>query len=206
MKQVSLVTTIFICMSGVACASTVFSENFDTVNTGLVVTGTIGQFHVTSGNVDIVGTFPTNNFGELCVSPETTNCVDLDGETNASITSTPILLMPGFYTFSFALNGSQRGAATSTTVNFAGFSNTYNLTSSSTNTFTVPITVSTAGSSNVVFTSNTPGPYGALLDNVLVTFDSPLGGVPEPASYGLVVGALAVIFLVRTKVNTSRIG
>ncbi len=180
-------------LTGVSQASIIFSETFDTVPTSLNTTGTIGNFTVTSGNVDIVGTFPTYNYGSLCVAPESVNCVDLDGNTNATITSSSISLAAGSYILSFDLNGSQRGPSSSTTVTLASFSQTYNLASSSTGAYSVPINVSTPGSYTIVFASNDPGgsDMGALLDNVV------LSSVPEPASVLLMIGALSLLLVVR---------
>jgi hypothetical protein len=178
-------------LSGTSQASIIFSENFDTVPVVLNTTGTIGNFTVTSGNVDIVGTNPTNNFGSLCVAPESVNCVDLDGNTEGQITSAVITLPIGSYALAFDLNGSQRGNTTSTTVTFATFSHTYTLLSGDTNSFSVPITITTAGTSQIVFTSNTPGGLGSLIDNVSVT------SVPEPASILLMMGALSLLLIVR---------
>ena len=199
MKRVAVFSVLALSLtmlSGIGQASIIFSENFDTVPVVLNTTGTIGNFTVTSGNVDIVGTNPTNNFGSLCVAPESVNCVDLDGSTEGQITSTVITLPIGSYTLAFDLNGSQRGNSTSTTVTFATFSNTYTLAAGDVNAFSIPITITTAGTSQIVFTSNTPGDLGSLIDNVTVT-SNVQGTVPEPASVLLMMGALSLLLIVR---------
>ncbi len=191
--------------SGVGQASIIFSENFNTVATGLNKTGTVGGFTVTSGNVDVVGTFSTSIASNLCVSPELINCVDLNGNTPGTLTSSSISLGVGTYTLSFDLNGTLRGNSSSTTVSLGSFTQTYVLTTSQKNVYSIPITVATAGTSHIVFKSNLPGSSGALLDNVELT-GPPAGGggggggtVPEPASGLLMLGGVALAVVSRRR-------
>ncbi len=200
----SIVTLSLSAFSALGQASIIFSENFDSVPDGTTKTGTIGNFTVTGGNVDVVGTFPTNKFNTLCVSSESGNCVDLNGNTPGTLTSSAISLVAGLYTLQFDLNGSQRGYSTSTTVSFASFTHTYVLTSSSTNVFSIPITVVTPGTSQIVFKSNLLGSAsaGALLDDVQVS-GTPRGGgggtVPEPATALLTLGGFALAEVTRRR-------
>jgi len=113
-------------------AATILSENFDELSTGLGVTSA-GAFSAIAGtNVDIVG--PSNSFGALCASPESGNCVDMDGTGGDSQgilqTTNLITLNPGVnYFLSFDLIGSGRGVTSSTTVSFGPYGNTFVLTS-----------------------------------------------------------------------------
>ena len=78
-------------------------------------------------------------------------------------------LAPGTYTLSFDLIGSQRGLTTSTTVMLGSlFNQTFILGSSDVSSGIVndSITVAAPTTATLVFTSNTPGNVGALLDNV----------------------------------------
>ncbi len=190
--------------SGVGQASIIFSDNFDTVATGVNKTGAVGDFTVTHGNVDVVGTFPTSIASNLCVSPESVNCVDLNGNTPGTLTSSAISLAVGTYTLSFDLNGTLRGNSSSTTVSFGSFTQTYVLTTSQKNVYSIPIAIATAGTSHIVFQSNLPGASGALLDNVELT-GPPAGGgggggtVPEPASGLLMLGGVALAVVSRRR-------
>jgi hypothetical protein len=181
--------------------STLFTENFNELTPMLSATS-VGGFSTTGGtNVDIVG---GSVFGSLCVAPEAVNCVDMDGssgdmqgvlQTNASFT-----LMPGInYFLSFDLIGSQRGNTASTTVTFASYDQVFTLPSADVTDGIVTnalITVTTPTITNLVFTSNTPGAIGDLLDNVSIT-SSPQSTVPEPSSamllgFGLILAAWAM--------------
>jgi len=184
-------------------ASTIFNENFDELSTGLGVTS-VGGFNAIGGtNVDIVG--PGNGFGALCASPESGNCVDLDGtggnpqgilQTVSSIT-----LMPGVdYFLSFDLVGSGRGVTTSTSVAFGPYSHTFTLLSGDDSSGIVTnqlVTVSTNTVANLTFTSNTPGEEGSVLDNVLIT-TSP-ASVPEPSGAILLESGLVICLALARK-------
>jgi hypothetical protein len=174
--------------------STLFTENFNELTPMLNATS-VGGFSTTGGtNVDIVG---GSVFGSLCVAPEAINCVDMDGsngntqgvlQTNATFT-----LMPGInYFLSFDLIGSQRGNTASTTVTFASYNQEFTLASADVTDGIVTnalITVTTPTVTSLVFTSDTPGAIGDLLDNVSIT-STPQSTVPEPSSAMLVGFAL----------------
>jgi hypothetical protein len=173
-------------------ADTIISENFDELTPTLNVTSA-GVFTATSGNVDVVGSINGNLFASLCAAPESGNCVDLDGSTQGAIQLTsPLTLQPGVnYFLSFDLIGSQRGNSTSTTVTFGSYSNTFILPSGDVTDGIVVnqlVTVAVATPTNLVFTSNTPGAQGALLDDVSITSSS--SSTPEPATAGFVMMAL----------------
>jgi hypothetical protein len=180
-------------------ASIIFSEDFEGVAVGTYsASQTFGAFTVTSGSIDVVG---GAFFGSLCVSPEASNCVDLDGGSQGAIqTTTAISLTPGnTYTLVFDLNGSQRGTSTSSTVSFGSlFTQTYSQNSTDTSTVTVSgLTVSVPTLAFLSFTSNTAGNVGSLVDNVTVDQAPVTSGAPEPASLGLIGGAIPLLLAAR---------
>jgi PEP-CTERM motif len=183
---VASVFAIFFVSSALA-DSIVLQENFNALTPALGVTSA-GVFTAINGtNVDIVG---GGLFGSLCASPESGNCVDLDGsggKSQGDIETGPITLFHGStYTLSFDLIGSQRGVTTSTTVSFGPYSKTFVLASGddSDGIVTVKFTVPSTTVTHLVFQSNTAGNIGALLDNVSVT-SSRAATVPEPSSFVL---------------------
>ncbi len=169
-------------LSWPAQGATILNENFDELTAVLSATS-VGAFSAIDGtNVDIVGA--GDGFGYLCVSPESGNCVDLDGSGGnpQGVLQANTAIGPGTYDLSFDLIGSQRGNTTSTTVTFGNYSNTFTLGSGDDTDGVVVNAFVTVGpgSSLLTFTSNTAGQMGALLDNVLIT--TATSAVPEPSS------------------------
>ena len=96
-------------------------------------------------------------------------------------------LAPGVYNLSFNLIGSQRGNTTATTVTLGSlFNETFVLSSGDITDGIVNtmITNRTATTVSLVFTSDTPGNVGALLDNVSLTPATVV--TPEPTTFMLV--------------------
>jgi hypothetical protein len=168
-------------------AAVLLSENFDELTPQLSATS-VGNFHTIDGtNVDIVG---GALFGSLCASPESGNCVDMDGsggnpvgvlQSNSSITLNPSTT----YRLSFDLIGSQRGPADSVTVTLGPYDETFVLASNDDSSGIVSnaaITVTSPTSSFLTFQSNDPpgSNEGELLDNIVITSQST--AVPEPVA------------------------
>ncbi len=196
-----------------------FSENFDELTPQLGVASAGGFSALDGTNVDITGS--ANGWGFLCGAPESGNCVDLDGsggKPQGILASGMFTLNPGIdYYLSFDLIGSGRfangaqatsgnGVATSTTVTFGSYSQTFNLASNDDTSGLISnllITVASPTTTRLLFTSNTPGQTGAVLDNVLI--DSfPISSVntqsattSEPAGALLLLSGLSVVWFSR---------
>jgi hypothetical protein len=185
---------VLLLMAPAACKADGISENFNAVTPALNATNIGSFFTVTGGTVDIVG---GALFGNLCVAPTSGNCLDMDGSTGQAgqISSAMMSLAPGTYTLSFDLIGSQRGLTTSTTVMLGSlFNQTFTLGSSDVSSGIVndTIIVGAPTTAALVFTSNTPGNIGALLDNV--NFAAASVATPEPATLSLLgIGFVGLI-------------
>jgi PEP-CTERM motif len=195
--------------------ATIVTENFDELTPMLSATS-VGAFQTIGGtNVDIVG---SGLFGNLCVSPESVNCVDMDGSNGNPQgilqTVSSFTLSPGVnYFLSFDLIGSQRGNTASTTVTVGtsgcsgagcAYSQTFNLATGDDTDGIVSnalITVSAVTTAFLTFTSNTPGASGNLLDDVLLSSASANGSVPEPSSMLLVGAALLGVSLLARRLG-----
>jgi hypothetical protein len=181
--------------------TTLLNENFDALTPQLAVTSA-GAFSAVGGtNVDIVG---GGLFGYLCVTPESGNCIDLDGSGGNSQgilrSNTAFTLQPGVdYYLDFDLIGSQRGNTASATVNFGPYSQTFTLASGDdTDGITKElVTVTAPTTTYLTFSSNTPGNVGLVLDNVSLT--SSERSVPEPATLGLAALGFAGLGFARRK-------
>ena len=165
------------------------NENFDELTPQEGVT-LVGAFHTINGtNVDIVQN--GGIFGYLCQSPESGNCIDMNGgyawgDPQGHLQSN-MLFPSGNYLLSFDLIGSQRDATASVMVTFGDYSQVFTLTSTDDVDGIVvnqPVTLTTPG--YLEFASETEGQIGLLLDNVVVSAQT----VPEPSSLLLLGSAL----------------
>jgi len=198
MRVVSLLVGLALCLlPATGRAVVLLNETFDELTPQESATS-VGMFNAIGGtNVDIVGGLHGSFDPALCVSPESGNCVDMDGtggNPQGVLQSTrAITLTPGItYLLSFDLIGSQRGNTASTTVTFGPYDQTFNLTSNDDTSGIVSnavITVALTTTAFLTFTSNTPGLEGDLLDNILVTTES-TSVVPEPSTWAILSAAL----------------
>ena len=198
-----VVAVALLLIAPAACKADGISENFNAVTPALNATNIGSFFSVTSGTVDIVG---GALFGYLCVAPESGNCLDMDGSngTAGQISSAMISLAPGTYHLSFDLIGSQRGVETVTSVALGSlFNHTFDLASSDVSTGIVndTIVVTSPTTAALVFTSETPGDIGALLDNV--NFAAASVATPEPATLSLLgIGLVGLVARRRRATST----
>lgn len=189
LKSFSICAVVLCCFCLSASGSVVLSENFDELTPVLAATS-VGAFSTINGtNVDIVG---DGLFGGLCVSPESGNCVDMNGSGGnpQGQLQSNMLFSPGSYLLSFDLIGSSRGNTASVTVTFGNYTQTFTLASSDYTSGIVtnqPVTLSSAD--HLLFVSDIPGDEGLLLDNVVVS--TAVAGVPEPS--GLIPFGCAVL-------------
>jgi len=154
---------------------------------------TIGAWTVTSGNVDLIGSY--------WQAPPVTGgySLDMNGLTAGAISQT-FTLAAGEYTLSFWLAGNPDGApALKSLLVTAGssqqafsFTNTGSTTESNMGWTLETLNFSTAGSTTLSFASTTgqPGaysPFGAALGGISVS------AVPEPASLGLLLAGLGMM-------------
>ncbi len=124
-----LLGTAVLCgLTASAYGSVVLSENFDGLTPGLSATS-VGDFHTINGtNVDILG---PGLFGNLCVSPESGNCIDMDGSGGnpQGQLQSNTQFGPGTYLLSFDLIGSSRGNTASVTASLGNYSQVFTLAS-----------------------------------------------------------------------------
>jgi hypothetical protein len=203
MRKLLYLFVLALCFTGTSLyATTILSENFNELTAQLGVTSA-GQFHTINGtNVDIVGA--SNGWGFLVVPPESGNAIDLGGSGGNSfgqLQSVALTLNPGIYSFSFDLNGSQRGVATTTRVNIAPASGPafYNAVFGLGSNGSVVVNdamFTVSGSPETVFLTfsllgGSPN-IGSLLDNVSIN-TGPVSPVPEPGSLLLLGSGLTVL-------------
>ena len=172
-----------------------FTENFDELTDATNATN-VGIFTVISGTVDVLG---PSLYGSTCYAPESGSCVDLDGSSDGTpgAISTGPLTLNGSYTLSFDLIGSQVAPVTSATVTLGSYSQTFILpmNDGTDGIVSVPITFDSPTVTSLVFTSDTPGDYGSILDNVSLTPVS----TPEPATLSLLATGLAGLMFRRRR-------
>lgn len=124
-RRLLLLGALLTFTAAMSTAGTYFSQNFNSATQGLFthigpdgsptcgfgssmtpVGCAIGtNFLLTSGSVDVMG--PTY-FPGFCVAPASGVCIDTNGETPGTLTSTPFNLPNGSFWLTFVLNGTDR--------------------------------------------------------------------------------------------------
>lgn len=179
-----------------AQAAPLFSDNFDTDTLGLNAIAFNGGWSVSGGTVDIIG---APGFFDLV--PGNGRYIDLDGSTNkAGIFANSVNVVNGMtYTLSFDLAGNHRAAGLDTVeVNFGSGSQTF--TRAATDgfqTFSLNYTATGTGKVGFSFIDQGHDNQGALLDRVTIT------AVPEPETYGMLLGGLALLGVVARRRRSS---
>src|SRR5665213_1435346 len=159
MKRIfSLFLPFAFSFASLAAAGTVFTDGLiigsgDTYSTALA-----GNFTASSGNVDILQL--TGPYGFLCSGAAT--CLDLNGDTPATISSGNLTLAPGDYILTFTLDNALRGVTASTTVSLGSlFDQTY--TDPAPGLVTETLSVTSLTTAPLLFVSNTPDGIGDIL-------------------------------------------
>jgi hypothetical protein len=179
-----------------SAASFNFSEDFNSVIVTNNITTAAGQFTVTSGNIDVIGTNAYDFY------PGNGNYIDLNGDQPGTIATSAFTFNTGdvvTLAFNYGANGDGRTAD----VTVAG--NTFNLLASQSadngvfNSFSQTFTVGSDLSSALSFiaTSGTDG--GIILDNIsLTSVSNTATSVPEPSEMlGTMVAFGSVVLLKR---------
>lgn len=162
--------------------------SFTTVSGG--DTTSITGWTVTGDSVDYIGNYWTAQDGS--------RSVDLDGNGQGGIAQTFDTVAGTKYSVSFWLAGNPDGAPVSKTVQVGATGNastdyTFDTTGhDKANLGWAQYTynfVAGGASTTLSFASQTPGAYGPVLDNVAIT----AAGVPEPATWGLMILGFAAV-------------
>jgi hypothetical protein len=173
-----------------AQAATVYADNFDTDTLALNALSFNGGWSVSGGTVDVIGAG-----GIFDLAPGNGRYIDLDGSSNnAGIFANAVSVVSGqTYTLSFDLAGNQRGAGPDTVeVNFGSVSQVYTRNAGDAfTTYTLSYTATSTGKAGFSFIDSGNDNQGALLDRVAVA--SAAAPVPEPASYGMLLGGLGLL-------------
>lgn len=175
-----------------AGTTTLLSEDFSGATPGQDYSGALSgtAFHVTTANVDILG--PTL-FG--CADNPAGKCVDIVGDQNAGgiATASGFNLTAGDtykITFGANLQGYATGTgSTSFTVGLGGFAQSETLIGGPSVQYALSYTPTTSQSGvSLSFVTTVPGDsvHGAVLDHIVLT-QTTAGGVPEPASWALMI-------------------
>jgi len=207
MKLTKIALIIALSMGPTLTQAAVFSDNFNSYNTVLDWNPQNGWYYglvgteTTHGDVDVIGSIPSPYYDLV---PGNGNYIDLDGSAGGQVVALnhAISLIGGqTYTLSFDLAGNHRDNNEDfVTAHFGDAFATFGIHSDW-----------TFGNHALNFTPDSDGLYsfgfvdsntfknnnvGALLDNVSVT------AVPEPETYALLLGGLALIGFSARRRNT----
>jgi hypothetical protein len=186
-----------------ASAAVLINENFGSGLPDiydLPVTGTVGAFTVSSGNIDLVGT-SFNNY------PGNGNYIDLNGSIAGTITSTSSFTFnPGdsaTLSFDYGANGSGGANIFLGTTLIGSISAVYSSGSPLT-LQTFNITTPTDGA--LSFVASTPGNGGIILDNIQFSSNTTAASVPEPSDMLGTVLAVGSIVMLKRKLTKKTLG
>jgi hypothetical protein len=200
-------------LTGWLTAGVIFSEGFEGGTPGDVITGVIAgtTFEVTGGNVDLVA--PPNIYASLCGGGGA--CIDTTGSGGRGTIQTvdTIFFEPGTYILRFSLQGWSfvdpgigllnesatirviLGSVVSEVISVTGSANPYPV-------YQIVFPIFSEQNLRLSFQdlSGSAGYAGAILDDIVIETT-----VPEPASFLLVLPALAGLLWARRR-RTSSIG
>ena len=149
----------------------------------------------TDGTVDYL--VSGSSFGGLCRGDAA--CIDLDGSSgNAGVFSTGSLVDPGTYLLSFTLYGSNRGSTDDVTVSLGDFLSTFTIPSDGLEEVTNALVTVGGGGSLLSFSNAGGDNLGALLTRVTLHPEG-TAVIPLPAGLPLLLGALAMLGIVRRR-------
>lgn len=158
-----------------------------------------GNWTTTSGTVDYLAAGST--YSELC--PAGTNCIDLDGSSNAGGTFVSRVFGPGIYNVLFQLGGNARNDVLDMlTITFGDISRSVAVGRNGVvnqltfGTDFMGIVVGSGGTS-LSFSVNSNDNQGPLLKSVVI--ESVPAPVPVPAAGGLLLAALGAMGLLRRR-------
>jgi hypothetical protein len=180
-------------------AATLLNDNFDTNPQGSFSGSLDSSFYVSTGSIDVIGQ-GSNDF-----YPGNGNYIDLNGLQQGGITSNSnFTFSPGqSATLSFSYGTNRDGnSANSADVILGGVVvdqlNSVNLVGTGLNN--VILNIPNPQSGTLSFRSNTPGFYGVIIDNVILSSNAT--AVPEPFTIiGTIIGGTVAIRM-RKKLKT----
>ncbi|MES2206454.1 MAG: PEP-CTERM sorting domain-containing protein [Pseudomonadota bacterium] len=180
----SLVALGLFSISTASFSAPIFTDNFDSYALGVNATNFSGNWNVSAGTIDVVGT------GFFDFYPGNGNYIDLDGSTaQAGIFSSKTLnLAAGNYTLEFSLGGSQRGDTNTVNVSFGSYNEAFTLNSGDAlNTFTRNVNLAIPSTVSLAFQNSGGDNLGAILGHASIT------PAPEPETYAMLLAGLGIV-------------